>query len=147
VTERPGQHQDPGNRTLAALLSARASERPAHPFVSFPGEDLSYGELHDRATALARGLIATGLQPGGHAGILMTNCVAYLELFFAIHLAGGVPVPFNARSATKIQKFRLRELLLRCHEASVRAPNDVRCHPSGCVARADGPVRPVWRLA
>jgi fatty-acyl-CoA synthase len=34
-------------------------------------------------------------------------------------------------SATKIQKFRLRELLLQCHQASVRAPNDVRCHPSG----------------
>jgi fatty-acyl-CoA synthase len=103
VTERPGQHEDPGNHTLAALLSARASERPAHPFVSFPGEELSYGELHDRATALARGLIATSLKPGGHVGILMTNCVAYLELFFAIHLAGGVPVPFNAR-------FRQREL-------------------------------------
>jgi acyl-CoA synthetase (AMP-forming)/AMP-acid ligase II len=103
VTERPGQHEDPGTRTLAALLTARASERPAHPFVSFPAEDLSYGELHDRATALARGLIAIGLKPGGHVGILMTNCVAYLELFFAIHLAGGVPVPFNAR-------FRQREL-------------------------------------
>jgi acyl-CoA synthetase (AMP-forming)/AMP-acid ligase II len=33
----------------------------------------------------------------------MTNCVAYLELFFAIQLAGGVAVPLNAR-------FRHREL-------------------------------------
>ena len=74
MNERPGQDVDPGNRTLAALLADRASERAAHPFVSFPGEELSYGELHDRATALARGLIATGLPPGGHVGILMTNC-------------------------------------------------------------------------
>lgn len=130
MTERPGQHEDPGNRTLAALLSTRASERPAHPFVSFPGEDLSYGEPHDRATALACGLIATGIQPGGHVGILMTNCVADEHTDFTNLLAQA-----------------LRELLLQCHEASVRAPNDVRCHPSGCVARADGPVRPVWRLA
>jgi acyl-CoA synthetase (AMP-forming)/AMP-acid ligase II len=91
------------NETLASLLSSRAVERPAHPFVSFPGEELSYGELRDRAAKLARGLLATGLKPGGHVGILMTNCVAYQEIFFAIHLAGGVAVPFNAR-------FRHREL-------------------------------------
>jgi len=76
------------NHTLAALLCARASERPGHPFVSFPDREVSYTELHDRAEALARGLLATGLRPGGHVGILMTNCVAYLELFFAVHLAG-----------------------------------------------------------
>jgi hypothetical protein len=46
------------NETLASLLSARAAERPAH-----------------------RGLLAAGLKPGGHVGILMTNDVAYLELF------------------------------------------------------------------
>jgi fatty-acyl-CoA synthase len=91
------------NETLASLLSSRAAERPDHPFVSFPDGEVTYGELHERAAALARGLLAAGLKPGGHIGILMTNCVAYLELLFAIHLAGGVPVPFNAR-------FRQREL-------------------------------------
>ena len=91
------------NETLASLLSSRAAERADHPFVSFPDGEVTYGELHDRAGALARGLLATGLKPGGHVGILMTNCVAYQEIFFAIHLAGGVPVPFNAR-------FRQREL-------------------------------------
>jgi acyl-CoA synthetase (AMP-forming)/AMP-acid ligase II len=69
------------NETLASLLSARAAERPAHPFVSFPDDEVTYGEFHDRAGALARGLLAAGLKPGGHVGILMTNDVAYLELF------------------------------------------------------------------
>jgi len=91
------------NRSLAWLLSDRVSRRPAHPFISFPDRELSYAELNDRATALARGLLAAGLKPGGHVGILMTNCVAYLELFFGIWLAGGVAVPLNAR-------FRHREL-------------------------------------
>lgn len=91
------------NETLASLLSTRAAERPDHPFVSFPDGETTYRELHDRATALARGLLNAGLNPGAHVGILMTNCMAYQEIFFAIHLAGGVAVPFNAR-------FRHREL-------------------------------------
>jgi len=95
MNERPGQAGDigdPENHTLASLLCARASERPGHPFVSFPDRDVSYREMYDSAEALARGLLGTGLRPGGHVGILMMNCVAYLELFFAIHLAGGVAV-------------------------------------------------------
>jgi acyl-CoA synthetase (AMP-forming)/AMP-acid ligase II len=91
------------NETLASLLSSRAAGRADHPFVSFPDGEVTYGELHDRAAALARGLLAAGLKPGSHVGILMTNCVAYQEIFFAIQLAGGVAVPFNAR-------FRQREL-------------------------------------
>jgi fatty-acyl-CoA synthase len=89
--------------TLAALLTARAIERPDRVFVSFPDSEHTYRDLHGRAHALARGLIAAGLRPGGHVGILMPNCVAYLELLFAVHLAGGVAVPINAR-------FRRREL-------------------------------------
>ena len=65
------------NETLASLLSSRAAGRADHPFVSFPDGEVSYGDLHDRAAALARGLLAAGLPPGGHVGILMTNCVAY----------------------------------------------------------------------
>jgi acyl-CoA synthetase (AMP-forming)/AMP-acid ligase II len=103
VNEPPAPDEDTGNRSLAWLLSDRASRRPGHPFISFPDRELSYAELHDRATALARGLLAAGLKPGGHVGILMTNCVTYLEVFFGIWLAGGVAVPFNAR-------FRHREL-------------------------------------
>jgi fatty-acyl-CoA synthase len=103
VNEPSAWNEDTGNRSLAWLLSDRASRRPGHPFISFPDRELSYAELHDRATALARGLLAAGLKPGGHVGLLMTNCVAYLELFFAVQLAGGVAVPLNAR-------FRHREL-------------------------------------
>jgi fatty-acyl-CoA synthase len=103
VTETPAPGQDIGDRSLAWLLSDRTSQRPGHTFISFPDGELSYADLNDRATALARGLLAAGLKPGGHVGILMTNCVAYLEVFFGIWLAGGVAVPFNAR-------FRHREL-------------------------------------
>ena len=50
--------------TLAGLLADRAARRPDRTFVSFPGQDTSYGELAARAGALARGLLARGLEPG-----------------------------------------------------------------------------------
>ena len=94
---------DPFGMPLGQLLERQATRRADHPFVSFPDSDATYGEFHGRALALATGLVATGLEPGGHVGILMPNCPTYLELLFAVHMAGGVAVPFNAR-------FRRREL-------------------------------------
>lgn len=99
--------------SLGRLLDVQARRRGDHPFVSFPDGEVSYADFHGRALGLAKGLVATGLQPGGHVGILMPNCVAYLELLFAVHLAGGVAVPINAR-------FRRREL------AFVLAHSDVQ---------------------
>jgi acyl-CoA synthetase (AMP-forming)/AMP-acid ligase II len=89
--------------TLASVLTAQARDRTDRVFVSFPDSTHTYGEFAERAHGVARGLLAAGLRPGGHVGILMPNCVDYLELLFPEHLAGGVAVPINAR-------FRRREL-------------------------------------
>ncbi|MBN9096851.1 MAG: acyl--CoA ligase [Pseudonocardia sp.] len=94
---------DPFGVSLGQLLNLRAAQRADHPFVSFPDGDITYREFHASALGLAKGLVAAGLRPGGHVGILMPNCVTYLELLFAVHMAGGVAVPINAR-------FRRREL-------------------------------------
>jgi acyl-CoA synthetase (AMP-forming)/AMP-acid ligase II len=89
--------------TLGQLLRLRAADHPNRTFVSFPDRDCSYAEVYARALAFAKGLIAIGLKPGGHVAVLMPNCPTYLELLFAVHLAGGVLVPINAR-------FQRREL-------------------------------------
>ena len=95
--------QESESATLAQLLRRRAAEHPDNTFVSFPDRECSYAEVYARALAFAKGLIAIGLKPGGHVAILMPNCPTYLELLFAVHLAGGVLVPINAR-------FKRREL-------------------------------------
>lgn len=92
-----------GGGTLAHVLRDRADAHPDRTLVSFPDAEVSYGELYRRARAMAKGLIAAGLRPGGHVAILMPNTPTYTVLMFAIHLAGGVAVPINAR-------FRRREL-------------------------------------
>ena len=89
--------------TLDRVLRERAAAHPQRTLVSFPGERRTYAEVLERATALATGLTGAGLRPGGHVAVLLPNSPTFIELLFAVHLAGGVLVPINAR-------FKRREL-------------------------------------
>jgi acyl-CoA synthetase (AMP-forming)/AMP-acid ligase II len=46
---------------------------------------------------VARSLLALGVEPGEHVGILMTNHPDIVATFFGITLAGAIVVPVNAR--------------------------------------------------
>ena len=54
---------------------------------------LTYGELHDGARRVAGGLEARGLEPGQSVAIMLPTGLEYLQAFFGVLLAGGVPVP------------------------------------------------------
>jgi fatty-acyl-CoA synthase len=85
-----------------ADLLLRAAERdPEHEAVVFPGARVTYRELEQRAFAVARSLMAHGIGPQSRVGILMPNCIEFVELLFGISLAGGVMVPINARFAPR----------------------------------------------
>ena len=85
-----------------ADLLLRAAERdPDHEAVVFPGARVTYGELEQRAFAVARSLLALGIEPQSRVGILMPNCIEFVELLFGISLIGGVMVPINARFAPR----------------------------------------------
>ncbi len=85
-------------------LLARASERdPEADAVIFPETRVSYGELENRAVTTGRSLAALGVGPGSYVGILMPNCLDFLDVFFGTALNGATPVPINSR-------FKAREL-------------------------------------
>ena len=52
------------------------------------GGTVSYAELEDRSTRMARALRARGLSPGGQIAILMENNRAYLEIAWAAQRSG-----------------------------------------------------------
>lgn len=83
--------------TLGDLLLSAADDYADSPAIVFPDMRMTYAELRDRAMARARSLIALGVQRGDHVGVLLPTCHEFPELFFGISLAGGVPVPVNAR--------------------------------------------------
>ncbi len=85
-----------------ADLLTRATERdPDHEAVVFPDSRVTYKELEARAFAVAASLLALGIRPRSRVGILMSNCIEFVELLFGISLIGGVMVPINARFAPR----------------------------------------------
>ena len=82
-------------------LLLRAMRRdPDHEALVFPDARLSYRELAERSWSIARSLMALGVEPGDHVGILMTNHPDIVSTFFGISLSGAVVVPINARYRT-----------------------------------------------
>ena len=92
-----------GALTVGDLL-VRAVERDADALaVVCPDERRSYGELEDGAVSAARSLATLGVEKGSHVGILMPNCIDFVEVLLGAALLGAVAVPINAR-------FKAREL-------------------------------------
>ena len=83
--------------TIGDLLVRAAAEAPERDGIVFPRSRYSYAELMERARTVARGLLALGIGPGDHVGLLAPNGIEYVEAFFAVALLGGVVVPLNAR--------------------------------------------------
>jgi acyl-CoA synthetase (AMP-forming)/AMP-acid ligase II len=96
-----------------ALTTADFLERGAQLYaeapgvVDEPGPDerslgtLTYGELGDRARALAAGLDALGINAGDRVAVASPNSARLLELFYAVTATGRVLVPVNFRLAAE----------------------------------------------
>ncbi|WP_320671880.1 AMP-binding protein [Patulibacter defluvii] len=82
-------------RTLDAWLEACAEQHGERPLVITDERTLSYAETAEWARRLADGLVAIGVRPGDHVGLLMANELEFAPLKFAIARAGAVAIPFN----------------------------------------------------
>ena len=87
--------------TLAPMLERAGTLYPKVQIVSRrPDRSIerrTYAEVAARARALARALIAAGLQRGERVATLMWNHSVHLEAYFGIPLAGGVLHTLNLR--------------------------------------------------
>jgi fatty-acyl-CoA synthase len=83
--------------TMGDLLLTAADRYPDTLALVFPDSQYTYAELADRALLRARSLLALGVKPRDHVGILMHTCPSFVEVFFAAALCGAVIVPINAR--------------------------------------------------
>ena len=85
----------PATTTLPALLLAAAAKSPQAPALVFFGRVFTYGQLHDQAARLARGLRILGLAPGERLGILLPNCPQLVVAYQAALRLGAVVVFLN----------------------------------------------------
>ena len=80
------------------------------------GEALTFHEWDARSNALARGLVARGVQKGERVSVYLPNdeCLRWIVAYAAAHKAGAVAVPTNTRLS-------VRELIAILGHGEVRA--------------------------
>jgi fatty-acyl-CoA synthase len=82
--------------TVWANLEISALRYPDKTAYIFLGREISFGELHREATALAGWLQQeAGIEPGDRVLLFTQNCPQYVIGYYAILRAQGVVVPVN----------------------------------------------------
>ena len=94
--------------TLAALFRQRARSQPGAPALSDGRVTLSYAQLDARASRLAGGLRAAGVQPGDRIALLSENRLEVLELALAAAMLGAIVACLNWRLAADEQQHCIR---------------------------------------
>ncbi|WP_189226194.1 non-ribosomal peptide synthase/polyketide synthase [Saccharothrix coeruleofusca] len=86
---------DVPSTTLAALFSEQVRRTPDAQALVFEDESLSYAELDERATRLARVLVRHGAGPGGLVAVSLPRSLDLVVSLLAVHKAGAAYVPVD----------------------------------------------------
>jgi fatty-acyl-CoA synthase len=78
-------------------LAAIAERYPEATAIVYGAERYSYRILNERACGLANALHALGVRRGERVAVLLRNCNAFVEVFFAAAKLGAIFVPLNFR--------------------------------------------------
>jgi acyl-CoA synthetase (AMP-forming)/AMP-acid ligase II len=82
---------------LGDVLIRSGHRHPDRDALVFPDARSTFAQLLEGALRVARGLMALGVRPGEHVGLLASNSVEFMEAFFGVALMGAVVVPLNVR--------------------------------------------------
>jgi len=106
-TERPLLH-----RTVGDVLACAAQEWPEREalVVRHQGVRLTYRELNEQVTRLAKGFLAAGLTPGDRVGIWSPNNAQWVLTQFATARAGLILVNLNPAYRRVELEFALRKV-------------------------------------
>jgi acyl carrier protein len=102
-------------RTLVEVLRRHAEIEPhrvhLHLLEDDTGEDITYRELLETASAVAAGLRAKGLERDQTVAIMLPTCAGFFYAFFGVMLAGGVAVPiYPPARPDKIEEYVRRQV-------------------------------------
>lgn len=86
--------------TVPALLRERVAARGEHRLLIVDDDVLTYAEAEARSAALARGLLAIGVGPGTHVGVLVPSSPEFVVTWLAAARIGAVVVPLSTFSTS-----------------------------------------------
>ena len=81
--------------TLWTLFEQSAARFDQQELLSWEEGSVTYGQARQEVDRIARGLLAIGVRPGDHVGLLLHNCPDFLYLTFALSKIGAVKVLIN----------------------------------------------------
>jgi fatty-acyl-CoA synthase len=122
---RPDFEQQIRNaETLTEILRLRGRVEPDRVHIQIYEDDeqlrtITFGELYERASAVAADLRQRGLEPGQTVAIMLPTCADFFFTFAGILQAGGIPVPiYPPFRADRIAEYATRQSnILRNAEA------------------------------
>ena len=106
--------------TLSEILRLRGRGEPGRSHIHIYEEDeqlrtITFGELYERASAVAAELRRRGLEPGQTVAIMLPTCADFFWSFAGILLAGGIPVPiYPPFRADRIAEYAARQSKASC---------------------------------
>ncbi|WP_432841867.1 amino acid adenylation domain-containing protein [Dactylosporangium sp. CA-092794] len=119
----------PGAALLHTLFAERAAEAPARAAMRFAGADLAYGALDERANRLAHVLIAAGVKPRSHVGVLLERGFDLPAAQLAVLKSGGAWVPLDPQYPRDRLAYQLADagvaLVLTTADLADRLPDGV----------------------
>lgn len=116
-----------GLYTVHHTLAVNAKRYSNRIALAQDGTRLTYEEMNTRANQLAHELIARGVRPGDHVGILAGNTVPHVIALYAVAKAGAISVVFDVtwvarETAISIDLFHCSLLILDRAQTAQIAP-------------------------
>ena len=105
----PAMVDVPATAGLADVVFTRASQDPHAVVMRRPGadgrwDDVTAGQFHEDVTALAKGLVAAGIEPGDRVALMSRTRYEWTLADYAIWSAGAVTVPiYETSSAEQVE--------------------------------------------
>lgn len=84
-------------RTVPDALEWAVDEHGEDAFLHYGDRTVSYSELDRKASAIAGGLRAQGVEPGDHVCLFLYNSLEYVFTYFALAKMGAVAIPVDTR--------------------------------------------------
>ncbi|MEU9382415.1 AMP-binding protein, partial [Streptomyces sp. NPDC048279] len=128
--------------SLADLPFANAAEDPLATAIRRGEGSVTAADFAAQVTALAKGLIAAGLEPGGRVALMSRTRYEWTVLDFAIWSAGGVSVPVYPTSSAEQVEWIVRDSGAR--HVVTETPENTSTVTTGTAAHLRLPC--IWEL-
>jgi len=91
------------------LIQRAVKEYSDRTAIVYKNTRRTFGDLNKRVNCLANGLLSLGIKKGDRVGMLLKNCIEFIEIDFALSKSGIVRVPLNARLTGADHEYMLND--------------------------------------